>query len=121
MSTTNPPGLSLRDSSGNDQQCRGMLAGTDGHDGVNVDQLADGLAGKQPALSLHEPSVLFSGGDGAGGAGTIVLEDNANFVYDRVNHRLILRKGGTYAPAAGAPLTISGSASGVAVLLDQAA
>ncbi len=60
----------------------------------------------QAALSLTSGSVMFSGG------GATVSQNNNNFFWDDTNKRLVLKKGGAYTPAAGAPLTIAG-ASGV--------
>lgn len=51
--------------------------------------------------------------------GHSIDSDSANLFWDNTNKRLIVGKGGAYTPASGAPLTISGSVSGNAVMLDQ--
>jgi hypothetical protein len=51
-------------------------------------------------------SVVFAGTSG------LVSDDNGNLYYDAANHRLVLGKGGTYTPTAGAPLTVSGVYTG---------
>lgn len=61
----------------------------------------------QPLLSLTSGGVVY-----ATGAHTVATDTNNN-VWDATNKRLVLRTGGAYTPAAGAPLTIQGP-SGVA-------
>src|SRR6476619_1644727 len=74
-----------------------------------------------PVLSAHPGSILFSNGNGSGGVGPIIAEDNDNLYFDNANNRIILGNGGPYTPAAGAPFTVVSSHSdGTAILLSKA-
>ena len=62
-------------------------------------------------ISLTNRSIVVSGG------GSVLTEDNPNFIIDIVNHRMVIGTGGTYTPAAGAPLTVLNASGGVSISL----
>jgi hypothetical protein len=81
--------------------------GTLSVDTTSYETSSHAAATYQPLLSLSSGGVVYATGT------STVATDTSNNVWDATNKRLVLKKGGAYTPAAGAPLTIAGQ-SGVA-------